>query len=89
MPAPKTKRQKLLGSTLAGKMGRAILLAALLAAGGVVADEIPALRPYIAMLIGVLTTGVPVLAPAPEKAAPPANEPAPNQIDPGAAMKKG
>ena len=83
MPAKKTKRQRLLGSTFAGKLWRAVLLAAVIAAGTVVGNEVPALRPFIAILNTYLTSGGALMIPPqkmviPEKATPPANEPAPN-----------
>ena len=82
----KTLRQKVLGSTIGGKLLRAVVIAAAIAAGGVVADQVPALRPVIAIMINALT-GIPASPTAPEKAAPPANEPAPNQEQ--GAVKKG
>jgi len=82
-------REAAFGKTKTGKALRAILLAALIGAAGVAADQFPALKPFIGPMIRILT-GVPAMAPAPEpKEAPPAPAPAPNQMAPGYPSKKG
>jgi len=81
-----TKRDALVGTTKMGTALRAILLAALIGAASVAADHFPALRPFLRPLITIFT-GVPAVAPAPEKAAPPANQQVPNQMAPDASKK--